>query len=215
MFMFMLEMDLAFCDYHVSYKSGNCTSACCVGRCYLSAMGKMRNCVMPNAEGKMRNGMCGATVIGRDVTSRDFIYSAFYHTLCVNCVEVHCILSMRNIAFCTLSVIGVVSPERSSSGAVPGISSRFLLGYMKVSGEPTPIMLSLPSRQTIFVSTACGDDGIVLLILAHRVELTHGVVIDATVFAAAPITTPCRIVPFAASVINYTEKAHIIPLFSS
>ena len=37
----------------------------------------------------MRNGMCGATVIGRDVTSRDFIYSAFHHTLCVNCVEVN------------------------------------------------------------------------------------------------------------------------------
>jgi len=91
---------------------------------------------------------------------------------------------------------------------------------MKVSGEPTPIMVSLPSRQTIFVSTACGDDGIVLLILAHRVELTHGVVIDATVFAAAPITTPCRIVPFAARVINrlsinHTVKTHIIPLFSS
>ena len=45
-------------------------------------MGKMRNCGMRNAEGKMRNGMCGATVIGRDVTSRDFIYSAFHHTLC-------------------------------------------------------------------------------------------------------------------------------------
>ena len=42
------------------------------------AMGKMRNCGMLNAEGKMRNGMCGATVIGCDVTSRDFIYSAFH-----------------------------------------------------------------------------------------------------------------------------------------
>ena len=27
-------------------------------------MGKMRNCGMRNAEGKMRNGMCGTTVIG-------------------------------------------------------------------------------------------------------------------------------------------------------
>ena len=35
-------------------------------------MGNMRN-----AEGKMRNGMCGATVIGRAVTPRDRIYSAF------------------------------------------------------------------------------------------------------------------------------------------
>jgi len=47
------------------------------------AMGKMRNCGMRYAEGKMRNGMCGATVIGRDVTSCDFIYSAFHHTLLV------------------------------------------------------------------------------------------------------------------------------------
>jgi len=61
----------------------------------IQAMGKMRNYGMRNAEGKMRNGMCGATVIGCDVTSRDFIYSAFHHTLCVNCVEVNCILSMR------------------------------------------------------------------------------------------------------------------------
>ena len=52
-----------------------------------------------------------------------------------------------------------------------------------------------------------------LLILAHSVESTHGVVIDATVFAAAPMTTPCCIVPFAARVINHTEKTHIIPLF--
>ena len=65
-------------------------------------MGKMWNCGMRNAEGKMRNGMCGATVIGRDVTSRDCIYSAFYHTLCINCVEVNCILSMWKIAFCTM-----------------------------------------------------------------------------------------------------------------
>ena len=63
-------------------------------------MGKMRNCGMRNAEGKMRNGMCGATVIGRDVTSRDCIYSAFYHTMCVNCVEVNCILSIQPFAQC-------------------------------------------------------------------------------------------------------------------
>jgi len=30
------------------------------------AVGKMRNCFVRNADGKMRNGMCGATVIGRD-----------------------------------------------------------------------------------------------------------------------------------------------------
>jgi len=42
------------------------------------AMGKVRNCVVRNAEGKMRNGMCGATVIGHDVAPRDGIYSAFH-----------------------------------------------------------------------------------------------------------------------------------------
>jgi len=30
------------------------------------AMGKMRNCSIQNAEGKMWNGMCGATVIQRN-----------------------------------------------------------------------------------------------------------------------------------------------------
>jgi len=58
----------------------------------------------------------------------------------------------RNPLVVTLSVIGVGSPGRSSSGSVPGISSRFILGYMKVSGDSPPIMLSLPSRQPIFVS---------------------------------------------------------------
>jgi len=57
------------------------------------------------------------------------------------------------VACYTLSVIGVGSPGRSSSGSVPGISSRFILGYTKASGDSTPIMLSLPSRQPIFVST--------------------------------------------------------------
>jgi len=65
-------------------------------------MGKMRNCGMRNAEGKMRNGMCGTTVIGRDVTPRDWSHSAFNRTPCVECMEVKCILNMRKIAFCTV-----------------------------------------------------------------------------------------------------------------
>jgi len=65
-------------------------------------MGKMRNCGVQNVEGKMLNGMCGATVIGCDVTPRDRFYSAFHHTPCVDCVEVNCILSMRKVTFCTL-----------------------------------------------------------------------------------------------------------------
>ena len=56
--------------------------------CRATAMGKMPNCGVQNAEGEMRNGMCGATVIGRDVTSRDCSYSAFYRTPCVDCVAV-------------------------------------------------------------------------------------------------------------------------------
>ena len=67
-----------------------------------SAMGKMRNCGVRNAVGKMRNGMCGAMVIGRDVTSRDRSYSAFRRTQCVDSVEVNCILSMWKIAFSTV-----------------------------------------------------------------------------------------------------------------
>jgi len=62
------------------------------------AVGKMRNCGMRNAEGKMRNGMCGATVISRDVTPRDRSHSAFHRTPCVECMEVKCILNMQKIA---------------------------------------------------------------------------------------------------------------------
>jgi len=53
-------------------------------------VGVSRNCGVRNVEGKMRNGMCGATVIGRDVTSRD-------RTPCVDSVEVKSILSTRKI----------------------------------------------------------------------------------------------------------------------
>jgi len=68
----------------------------------MTTMGKMRNSGMRNAVGKMRNGMCGATVIGRDVTPRDRSHSAFYRKLCVECMEAKCILNMRIIAFCTV-----------------------------------------------------------------------------------------------------------------
>jgi len=65
-------------------------------------MGKMRNCGMRNEKSKMWNGMCGATVIGRDVTSRDRSHSAFHCKPCVECMEVQCILNMQKIAFCTV-----------------------------------------------------------------------------------------------------------------
>jgi len=97
----------------------------------------------------------------------------------------------------TLSVIGVVAPRRSSSGSGPGISSRFILGYTKVSGEPTPITLSmLPGSPPIAVdavSTVRLHEPTASCCWYWRMaSTTHGVVIDATVFAAAPITTPCR-----------------------
>jgi len=40
----------------------------------------MRNCGMWNAEGKMRNGICGTTVIGPHVRPRDRSYYAVYRT---------------------------------------------------------------------------------------------------------------------------------------
>ena len=66
-------------------------------------MGKMRNCGMRNAEGKMRNGMCGSTVIGHDVTARDRSHSAFNHTPCVECMEVKCILNRARV-FCGMRI---------------------------------------------------------------------------------------------------------------
>jgi len=42
------------------------------------AMGKMRNCGMWNAEGKMRNGNCGTTVIVPQVRPHDQRYYAVY-----------------------------------------------------------------------------------------------------------------------------------------
>jgi len=101
-------------------------------KCGSTGMGKMWNCSMRNAEGKMRNGMCGVTVIGRYVTSRDCIYSAFHHTLCVNCVELNCILSMRKIAFCTMhatfrctafSLPGQFAPQSESANRTLPIRS--------------------------------------------------------------------------------------------
>jgi len=67
-----------------------------------TAVGNMQNCGMRNAEGKMRNGLCCATVIGRDVTPRDRSHSAFHRMPCVECMELKCILNMRKIAFCTV-----------------------------------------------------------------------------------------------------------------
>jgi len=65
-------------------------------------MGKMRNCGMWNAEGKMRNGMCSATLIDCDVTPHDHSYSAFHRTPCVDSMDVNCILSLRKVGFCTV-----------------------------------------------------------------------------------------------------------------
>jgi len=47
---------------------------------YFTAMGKMWNCAMRNAESKMWNQKCGMTLIGRGDKPRDCWLSADYHT---------------------------------------------------------------------------------------------------------------------------------------
>jgi len=48
------------------------------GQKYFSGVGKMRNCGMRNAEGKMWNRKCGTTLIGRSSEPRDRYLSAYY-----------------------------------------------------------------------------------------------------------------------------------------
>jgi len=62
-------------------------------------MGKMRNCGMWNAEGKMRNGNCGTTVIGPQVRTRDRRYYTVYRTPRTAGTVVNCIMRMRKVAF--------------------------------------------------------------------------------------------------------------------
>jgi len=83
------------------------------------AMGKMRNCGMRNAEGKMQNGNCGATVIGRDVTPRDRSHSTFHRTPCVECMEVQCMnyghfgpKTLRGPGHFGTSLVGPNCPDR-------------------------------------------------------------------------------------------------------
>jgi len=60
-------------------------------------MGNLRNCGLRNAEGNLRNVICGATVIGRRVRPRDCSYSSVYHWPCVDGGEVKCIMRMRKM----------------------------------------------------------------------------------------------------------------------
>jgi len=62
-------------------------------------MGKMRNCGMWNAEGKMRNGNCGTTVIVPQVRPRDQRYYAVYRTPCAAGAVVNCVMRMWKVAF--------------------------------------------------------------------------------------------------------------------
>jgi len=52
-----------------------------IGHVRATAMGKMRNCGMRNAESKMWNQKCGMTLIGRGDKPRDCWLSADYHTV--------------------------------------------------------------------------------------------------------------------------------------
>ena len=47
--------------------------------CRVKAVGNLRNCGLRNAEGNLRNVICGATVIGQQVRPRDCSYSSVYH----------------------------------------------------------------------------------------------------------------------------------------
>jgi len=62
-----------------------------------SAVGNLRNCGLRNAEGNLRNVICGATVIGQRVRPRDCSYSSVYHWPCVDSGEVKCIICMRKM----------------------------------------------------------------------------------------------------------------------
>ena len=63
----------------------------------IEAMGNLRNCGLRNAEGNLRNVICGATVIGQRVRSRDCSYSSVYHWPCIDSGEVKCIMHMRKM----------------------------------------------------------------------------------------------------------------------
>jgi len=68
-----------------------------MGPLLLGAMGNLRNCGLRNAEGNLRNIICGATVIGQRVRPRDSSYSSVYHWPCVDSGEVKCIMRMRKM----------------------------------------------------------------------------------------------------------------------
>jgi len=70
------------------------------------AVGKMRNCRMWNAEGKIRNEKCGTTVIGPQVRPLDRSYYAVYRMPHVAGAAVNCVMRMWKVAFyaCYLNV---------------------------------------------------------------------------------------------------------------
>jgi len=63
-------------------------------------MGKMQNCGMWNAEGKMKNEKCGTTVIGPQVRPRDRSCYTVYHTPRVAGAVVNYAMRVWKVAFC-------------------------------------------------------------------------------------------------------------------
>jgi len=72
------------------------------------AMGKMRNCGMWNAEGKMRNGNCGTMVIGPAVRPRDRSYYAVYRTPRAAGAAVNCVMRVWKVAFYHFMHVAVI-----------------------------------------------------------------------------------------------------------
>ena len=62
-------------------------------------MGKMQNCGMWNAKGKMRNENCGTMVIGPQVRPRDRRYYAVYRTPRVASAAISCVMRMGEVVF--------------------------------------------------------------------------------------------------------------------
>jgi len=62
-------------------------------------MGKMRNCLMWNVEGKMRNEKCGTTLIGPQIRPHDRNYYAVYCTPRVAGAAVNCVMRVWKVAF--------------------------------------------------------------------------------------------------------------------
>ena len=89
-----------------------------------TSIGKMLNCGMWNAEGKMRNDKCGTTVIGPQVRPRDHSYYAVYHTPRVAGAVVNCVIQSNPMR---------INARRYSSLPV------FFTSHIQIEAHPVPV----------------------------------------------------------------------------